>query len=65
MYIGIDLPTDDLLQVIISKSFSDRQININPKKTKSKYLTAGNTVKNYYIIELNQTQTIQKNNIEI
>ena len=31
VFIGIDLPTDDLLQVIISKSFSDRQININPK----------------------------------
>jgi chromosomal replication initiation ATPase DnaA len=31
VYIGIELPTDDLLQVIISKSFSDRQINLNPK----------------------------------
>ena len=31
IYIGIALPTDDLLQVIISKSFSDKQININPK----------------------------------
>ena len=30
-YIGIELPTDDLLQVIISKSFSDKQINLNPK----------------------------------
>ncbi len=29
--IGIELPTDDLLQVIISKFFSDKQININPK----------------------------------
>ncbi len=29
--IGIDLPTDDLLEVIISKSFSDKQIEINPK----------------------------------
>jgi len=29
--IGIELPTDDLLQVIISKSFSDQQINLNPK----------------------------------
>ena len=29
--IGIELPTDDLLQVIISKSFSDKQINLNPK----------------------------------
>ena len=25
--IGIELPTDDLLKVIISKSFSERQIN--------------------------------------
>ena len=33
IFIGIDLPTDDLLQVIISKSFSDKQININPKIT--------------------------------
>ena len=31
IYIGIELPTDDLLQVIISKSFSDKQINLNPK----------------------------------
>ena len=31
MFIGIELPTDDLLQVIISKSFSDMQINVNPK----------------------------------
>ena len=31
IFIGIDLPTDDLLQVIISKSFSDKQINLNPK----------------------------------
>ena len=31
VYIGIDLPTDELLQVIISKSFSDKQINLNPK----------------------------------
>lgn len=29
--IGIDLPTDDLLEVIISKSFSDKQIEINPR----------------------------------
>ena len=29
--LGIELPTDDLLRVIISKSFSDKQININPK----------------------------------
>ena len=32
-FIGIDLPTDDLLKVIISKSFSDKQINLNPKIT--------------------------------
>ena len=25
------MPTDDLLRVIISKSFSDKQISINPK----------------------------------
>ena len=31
IYIGIELPTDDLLQVIISKSFSERQIKLNPK----------------------------------
>ena len=31
VFIGIQLPTDDLLQVIISKSFSDKQINLNPK----------------------------------
>jgi len=31
VYIGIELPTDDLLQVIISKSFSEKQINLNPK----------------------------------
>ena len=29
--IGIDLPTDDLLKVIISKTLSDKQISINPK----------------------------------
>ena len=28
---GIELPTDDLLRVIISKSFSDRQLTIDPK----------------------------------
>ena len=32
--IGIDLPTDDLLQVIISKSFSDKQIKLDPKLAK-------------------------------
>ena len=31
MYFGIDLPTDDLLKVIISKTLSDKQISINPK----------------------------------
>ncbi len=31
LYIGIELPTDDLLKVIISKTFSDKQINIDPK----------------------------------
>jgi chromosomal replication initiation ATPase DnaA len=30
-YIGIELPTDDLLQVIIAKSFSDKQIKLNSK----------------------------------
>ena len=29
--IGIELPTDDLLKVIISKTLSDKQIRINPK----------------------------------
>mgnify|MGYP000334881000 FL=1 len=31
MDLGIELPTDDLLRVIISKSFSDKQIEITPK----------------------------------
>ena len=31
IFIGIELPTDDLLKVIITKSFSDKQINISPK----------------------------------
>ena len=31
LFIGIDLPTDDLLKVIISKTLSDNQIKINPK----------------------------------
>ena len=31
VFIGIELPTDDLLKVIISKYFSEKQININPK----------------------------------
>ena len=29
--VGIDLPTDDLLHVIITKSFSDRQVHLDPK----------------------------------
>ena len=29
--VGIDLPTDDLLRVIITKYFSDKQIEISPK----------------------------------
>ena len=33
LYIGIELPTDDLLRVIISKMLSDNQIRINPKIT--------------------------------
>ena len=33
IFIGIELPTDDLLKVIISKTLSDRQISINPKLT--------------------------------
>jgi len=31
LFIGIDLPNDDLLKVIISKTLSDKQISINPK----------------------------------
>ena len=31
LYIGIELPTDDLLKVIISKALSDKQIRVNPK----------------------------------
>ena len=31
LFIGIDLPTDDLLKVIISKSFSEKQIKLEPK----------------------------------
>ena len=30
IFIGIELPTDELLKVIISKSFSEKQISINP-----------------------------------
>ena len=33
LYIGIELPTDDLLKVIIAKTLSDKQISINPKIT--------------------------------
>ena len=29
--IGIDLPTDELIKVIISKNFSDKQVKIEPK----------------------------------
>ena len=31
VFIGIELPTDELLQVIISKFFSEKQINLDPK----------------------------------
>jgi len=31
--LGIDLPTDDLLRVIISKYFSDKQIEMSPKNS--------------------------------
>ncbi len=31
VFIGIELPTDDLLKVIITKSFSEKQIKINSK----------------------------------
>jgi len=31
LYIGIELPNDDLLKVIITKTLSDKQISINPK----------------------------------
>ena len=31
IFIGIELPTDDLLKVIITKNFSEKQISINPK----------------------------------
>ena len=33
IFIGIELPTDELLRVIISKTLSDKQISINPKLT--------------------------------
>ena len=31
VFIGIELPTDDLLKVIISKTLSDKQISVNPR----------------------------------
>ena len=31
VFIGIELPTDELLRVIITKNLSDKQISINPK----------------------------------
>ena len=31
IFIGIELPTDDLLNVIISKTLSDKQIHLSPK----------------------------------
>ncbi len=31
LFIGIELPTDELLKIIISKTLSDKQISINPK----------------------------------
>ena len=31
IFIGIDLPNDDLLRVVITKSLSDKQISISPK----------------------------------
>ena len=33
-FIGIELPTDDLLNVIISKFFSEKQIEVNPNISK-------------------------------
>ena len=33
VFIGIELPTDDLLKVIITKTLSDKQITISPKLT--------------------------------
>ena len=33
IFIGIDLPSDELLKIIITKNFSDKQIKINPKLT--------------------------------
>ena len=34
LFIGIELPTDDLLKVIITKTLSDKQVSINPKLLK-------------------------------
>ena len=31
VFIGIELPTDDILRVLITKTLSDKQINISPK----------------------------------
>ena len=31
IFFGIELPTDDLLKVIISKTLSEKQINVSPK----------------------------------
>ena len=31
LFFGIELPTDELLKVIITKTLSDKQINVNPK----------------------------------
>ena len=31
IYIGIDLPTDDLIRVILTKNFSDKQVEIEPR----------------------------------
>ena len=34
LFIGIELPTDDLLKVIITKTLSDKQVSIDPKLLK-------------------------------
>ena len=33
IFIGIELPTDDLLKVIIAKTLSDKQVSLSPKLT--------------------------------
>ena len=33
LFIGIELPTDDILKVIITKNLSDKQISVSPKLT--------------------------------